>query len=105
MRTTITARHCEISEDMRQRALAVLARLAPLANRPVDGTVVFDIVAQQATAEIRIHDSSGELFVASGEGKDHRSALDRAEEKVRRQLEKEKDADSPRRNRGLRDAV
>ena len=100
MRTTISARHCEISEELRQRAQAVLERLTAQVNRPVDGTVVFDVAPQVATVEIRIHSSGGELFVASGEDRDHRSALDRAEEKVRRQLDK-----NPRWSRGAKDAT
>jgi ribosomal subunit interface protein len=102
MRTTISARHCEISDELRQRAEAVLQRLMALVNRPVDGTVVFDVAAQLSTVEIRIHSSAGELFVASGEEKDHRSALDRAEDKVKRQLDKSAGA---RRARGARDAA
>ena len=102
MRTTITARHCEISEELRGRAEAVLQRLSALVPRPVDGTVVFDVAPQLATAEIRIHSSGGELFVAAGEDKDHRTALDRAEDKVRRQLEK---SAGSKRGRGARDAV
>ena len=102
MRTTISARHCEISDELRQRAESVLQRLMGLVNRPVDGTVVFDVAAQLSTVEIRVHSSSGELFVATGEEKDHRSALDRAEDKVRRQLDK---SPSARRSRGARDAT
>jgi len=102
MQTTITARHCEISEELRQRAESVLQRLTALANRPVDGTVVFDVAPQVASVEIRIHISSGEVFVATGEDKDHRSALDRAEDKVKRQLDK---SIGSRRSRGARDAT
>lgn len=102
MQTTITARHCEISDELRQRAESVLQRLTALANRPVDGTIVFDVAPQAASVEIRIHASSGEVFVATGEDKDHRSALDRAEEKVKRQLDK---SAGSRRSRGARDAT
>jgi ribosomal subunit interface protein len=102
MRTTISARHCEISEELRERASAVLTRLTTLVSRPVDGTVVFDVARQLASAEIRIHGSTGEVFVATGEDKDHRSALDRAEQKIRRQLEKSVAA---KHGRGARDAV
>lgn len=102
MHTTITARHCEISDELRQRAEEVLQRLNALVTRPVDGTVVFDVAPQSASVEIRIHISSGEIFVATGEDKDHRSALDRAEEKVKRQLDKHITA---RRHRDARDAT
>lgn len=92
MRTTISARHCEISDELRERAGTVLERLTALVTRPLDGTVVFDVAAQLQTVEIRIHSSAGDIFVATAEEKDHRTALDRAEDKVKRQVEKSSSA-------------
>ena len=43
MQTTITARHCEISDALRERALTVVERLGNLASRPIEATVVFDV--------------------------------------------------------------
>ena len=88
MQTTITARHCEISETLREHARSVVDRLEALAHRPIESAVVFDTDGGKATAELRLHASRGELLVARGEGDDHRSALDRADEKLRRQLDK-----------------
>lgn len=88
METTITARHCEISEGLRERALTVVERLGGLARRPMEMAVTFDSEGQQRTAELRLHVAKGEVLVATGEGGDHRTALDRAEEKLRRQVEK-----------------
>jgi ribosomal subunit interface protein len=88
MQTTITARHCEISEALRERALAVVERLGNIATRPIEATVVFDVEGQLQTAELRLHVSRGEVLVARGEAEDHRTALDRAEDKLRKQLEK-----------------
>jgi ribosomal subunit interface protein len=88
MQTTITARHTEISEALRERALAVLERLGNLATRPIEATVVFDAEGMQQTAELRLHVSRGEVLVAKGEAEDHRTALDRAEDKLRKQLER-----------------
>jgi ribosomal subunit interface protein len=88
MQTAITARHCEISDELKARATEVMNRLGSLADRPVDAAVVFDVGPNTLQAEIRLHVSRGDTFVGSGEGKDHRTALDRAEEKVRRQLDK-----------------
>ena len=88
MQTTITARHCEISETLREHARSVVDRLEALAHRPIESAVVFDTDGGKATAELRLHASRGELLVARGEGDDQRSALDRAEEKLRRQLDK-----------------
>lgn len=102
MAHSITARHCEISEELRVRTEAVLTRLEAHVTDPVDATVVFDVVPQGATAEIRLH-TRGEPYVASGEAKDHRTALDRAEDRIKRQIEK--DAAVSRRGRGVQDAV
>ena len=88
MQTTITARHCEISDALRERALTVLERLGNIASRPMEATVVFDAEGTQQTAELRLHVARGEMLVAKGEADDHRTALDRAEDKLRRQVEK-----------------
>jgi putative sigma-54 modulation protein len=88
MQTTITARHVEISDALRERALTVAERLGNLASRPIEATVVFDAEGMSQTAELRLHVARGEVLVAKGEAEDHRTALDRAEEKLRRQVER-----------------
>ena len=85
MKTTITARHCEISDTLRTHAAAVAARVAGVASRPMEATVVFDMDGEACTAELRLHVAQGELLVARGDGPDHRTALDRAEERLKRQ--------------------
>lgn len=91
MQTTITTRHCEISEPLRERAITVMERLGGLASRPMEMTVVFDADGIQQTVELRLHVARGEILVARGEGADHRTALDRAEDKLRRQVERVSD--------------
>jgi ribosomal subunit interface protein len=91
METTITVRHCEISDGLRERAISVVERLGNLATRPMEMTVVFDTDGIQQTVELRLHVARGEVLVAKGEGADHRTALDRAEEKLRRQVERASD--------------
>ena len=88
MAPTITARHCEISDGLRERATNVVERLGNLASSPMESTVVFDTDGINQTVEIRLHVARGEVLVARGEGVDHRTALDRAEEKLRRQVER-----------------
>lgn len=88
MQTTITARHCQLTDALRQRATEISDRLARHASRPVDCSVTFDVGRVDQTVEFRLHVSRGEVFVATGEGPDHRTALDRAEERLRRQLER-----------------
>ena len=88
MRPTITARHCEISDALRERAVSVVERLGSAASRPMESTVVFDTDGTAPTVEIRLHVAGGDILVARGEGVDHRTALDRAEEKLKRQVER-----------------
>jgi ribosomal subunit interface protein len=91
MQTTITARHCEVSQPLRERAITVMERLGSLASHPMEMTVVFDADGIQQTVELRLHVARGEILVAKGEGADHRTALDRAEDKLRRQVERVSD--------------
>ena len=93
MQVTITARHCDVPETLRERARTQLARLARLAPRPHHGKVLF-IADHGPTVEIQLHVPHGEIHVGRAQGADHASALDLAVAKVRRQLDK-----SPRRRR------
>ena len=88
MRVTITARHCEISEELRARARVLLERLGKVAGRPHDGSMTFEEDHGAASTELRLHTARGVVHVASAVGADHRSALDRAMARLRRQLDK-----------------
>jgi ribosomal subunit interface protein len=97
MQTTISARHSEVPEALRERATTVVERLDKVTPRAIDMAVVFDSDGLEHTAELRLHMASGEILVARGGGPDHRTALDRAEEKLRRQVERT--SDRPRKGR------
>jgi ribosome-associated translation inhibitor RaiA len=86
MDPVITARHCDISADLRTRALSIAERLGAVARRPMESAVVFDTVGNRSTAELRLHLAQGDVLVAGADGPDHRTALDRAEAKLRTQL-------------------
>lgn len=88
MQTTITARHCDIPDELRARARERLDRLGKVAARPQDGQVLFAEDHGQAVVEIRLRAPRGQVFVARASASDHRSALDRAAARVRRQLDK-----------------
>ena len=88
MRITVSARHCEITEALRQRARTVAGRLADLSPHALDATVVFDAAPVASSVELRLHARGRKLLVGVGQGPDHRTALDRAEEKLRVQLMK-----------------
>ncbi|MGQ0701732.1 MAG: HPF/RaiA family ribosome-associated protein [Gemmatimonadales bacterium] len=99
MRTTITARHCEVSDALRARTRKVAARLAQLSPHALEATFVFDVAPLFHSVEIRLHVRGKRMLMGVGKGPDHRTALDRAEEKLRPQLVKS--AEVRQRARGL----
>src|SRR2546429_1980367 len=84
MRITITARHCEIPDELRARARERLERLARIAPRPHDGRVVFVADHGRPTVEVRLHTARGAVHVGAARGADHPTALDLAVAQVRR---------------------
>lgn len=88
MRTTVTVRHCEIPAPLRQRAETVTRRLGALTSRAREAEVVFDVEGLGCTAELRVQLDGARALAAAGAGPNHRSALDEAEERMRRQLER-----------------
>jgi ribosomal subunit interface protein len=88
MQTTVTARHCELSEDLKKRAEQLIERIAKRAQRAQRAQVIFEADNHRKIAEIQLSLPRGQLRVARGEAEDFRSALDRAEEKLLRQLDK-----------------
>jgi len=89
MNTTVTARHCEIAEDVRRRATELIDRLARLAHRPQRAEVVFNDDHQRKVVELIMHLPRGHTRVASAEASDFQGALDLAVDKLRHQLEKD----------------
>jgi len=88
MRVTITARHCDVAPELRERGRALVERLARVARRPVDAQVLFSADHGRAAVEVRLHAARGRVHVGRAGGADHQSALDRAVARVRRQLDK-----------------
>lgn len=86
MRTTISVRHSEITPLLRERAHAVTERLAQLSPHALEAKVVFDQGPEGPLVEIRLHARGRKVLIGQGEGSDHRTALDRAEERLRPQL-------------------
>jgi ribosome-associated translation inhibitor RaiA len=99
MRTTVTVRHCEVSDELRIRARELVGRLAKIAPRPQNAQVLFLADHGGAAVEVRLHAARGQVYVGTGEGAEHRSALDRAVARVRRQLDKAPTRRAPRRAR------
>lgn len=86
MQMTITARHREVPDGLREVAREILGRLARVALRPQRGQVVFDAEHNRRIVEVQVSLPRGRVCVATAEADDFRTALDRAAAKLRRQL-------------------
>lgn len=89
MRIIVTARHCEISDELRNRAETVVEKVARLATRPQKAEVIFDADHGNKVVELKLNLPREQTKVATAEAEDFRTALDRAADKIRKQLDKE----------------
>ena len=98
MRVTITARHAEIDDDLRAHAKDLVEKVAKLVRRPHHAQVVFTDDHGEAGVEIEVllPLSDGTVLTKSAAA-DHRSALDLAIARVKRQLLDEKEKPRTRR--------
>lgn len=90
MRITVTARHAEIDPDLRARARELVEKVAKLAHRPHHAQLVFAEDHGEAAVEIQLHVPRGRIHIAKSLAPDHRSALDLALARLKRQLGDEK---------------
>lgn len=88
MQTTVTARHCEVPDDLKKRAEEVMERVGKKARRAQRAQVVFAADNDRKLVEIQLSLPRGQVRVAIAEAEDFRSALDRAKDKLLRQLDK-----------------
>jgi ribosomal subunit interface protein len=86
MRITITARHTEIDDDLRAHTRELVEKVAKLVRRPHHARVIFTEDHGEAAIEIALHAPRGRVHVAKSQAADHRSALDAAIARVKRQL-------------------
>ncbi len=97
MRITITARHTEIDNDLRAHTRELVEKVAKLVRRPHHAHVIFTEDHGEAGIEIAVHVPRGRVHVAKSQAADHRSALDAAIARVKRQLLDEKETPRARR--------
>lgn len=91
MNTNLTARHCEISEALRERAATRAHRLLRYEERIGGIDIIFenDGGGQRVEALVRVDGS--EPVVAQFTGDSFRGALDRVMDRVARQLKRRRD--------------
>jgi ribosomal subunit interface protein len=90
MRVTITGRHVEIDDELRARAKELVEKVAKLAKRGHHAQVIFTEDHGEAGVEIELHVPRGRIHIGKALASDHRSALDLAIARVKRQLLDEK---------------
>ena len=88
MQSSFAARHCEVADDLKLRAHDVMDRLAQYPPHAIEGGVVFDVTPEGHQVELKLHIPGGRWLVATAVEIDHRTALDRAEEKLKKQLDR-----------------
>ena len=88
MKVLVTARHCEIDDDVRDRAVELIQKLAKLATRPQRAEVVFDDDHHRKIVEFQLYLTRGQVHISSSEASDFRKAMDSAAAKLRNQLDK-----------------
>jgi ribosomal subunit interface protein len=86
MRITITARHTDVDPDLRAHTKELVGKVAKLVRRPHHAQVTFTEDHGEAEVEIEVQAPRGRVHVAKSQGPDHRSALDTAIARVKRQL-------------------
>src|SRR5258706_14698275 len=86
MRIHIAARHTEIDDELRAHTRELVEKVVKLARRPHHAQVVFTEDHGEAAVEIAIHVPRGRIHVAKSQAADHRSALDAAIARIKRQL-------------------
>jgi len=96
MRITITARHTEIDDDLRAHTRDLVKKVAKLARRPHHAQVTLTEEHGEAGVEIEVHVPRGRIHVAKSQAADHRSALDLAIARIKRQILDEKETPRPR---------
>ena len=88
MKVLVTARHCEIDDDVRDRALELIQKLAKLTTKPQRAEVVFDDDHHRKIVEFQLYLARGQAHISSSEASDFRKAMDSAAAKLRNQLDK-----------------
>ena len=88
MQTTVPARHCEIPPTLRAHARRVVERVARVAHGPHRAQVGCDVDHQEKGAERKEEPPGGAAGGAGGEATESRTALDRAADKLRHEVER-----------------
>ncbi len=88
MKVNFTARHCEVSPALRERAEELMGRIDRKAGRITRAEVIFDSDHDKNIVEITLQFARGRTKVGKAEADDFRTALDSAVSKIENNLDK-----------------
>lgn len=91
MDITMNARHCTVPESLRRLAQARLERLQRFDTRMQSATVTFQAESGVKQVDIRAAIKGGPPQLGQGTGATFRSALDRALERMERQVKRRRE--------------
>lgn len=97
MDVRISARHCTITETTRELARKRMQRMTRFEPRAAAAEILFSEVNAFKQAEIRLSVPGSAPMHARGEGDTFRSALDRAAERLARQVRRHRTRSTDRR--------
>lgn len=86
MDVTINTRHCTVPESIRNQTQIRLQRVARFNPVVLSGTVNFGSEGSERQVDVRLHMKGTSPLLGQGRGGTFRTALDRAIDRVERQL-------------------
>lgn len=89
MQLTMSVRHGDVSDALKQYVIEQVEGLTKYYDRLVDGDIILDQESHRHIAEVRVHASNDTHFACSEAG-DFRTAIDATVDKLRRQLKRGK---------------
>jgi ribosomal subunit interface protein len=91
LRVQISARHCDVPQDVMERTEVQVASLSKYSPRATAADVVYMEEKLTKVAEVIIHIDGGEPVVARGQGAEFRSALDEVIDRLSRRLRRQRE--------------
>jgi ribosomal subunit interface protein len=91
MEVTITTRHCTIPDSLRDQTERLLRRFQRLHSRATSAIVRFETESFEKNVEVRLNVGGGPPIIAHASGPTFRSALERAFDRLDRQVKRRRD--------------
>jgi putative sigma-54 modulation protein len=90
LKVQITARHCDISDDLREATQAQIDKLSRYDPRGGSADVTYTEEKHTRKVDVVVHIDGAEAVVAQAEDREFRTALDKAIDRLVRMLKRER---------------